>query len=351
MSRVAGAAVALVALSGCIPKGELAPAPAAAPPVIARPSAVALPPGAPTPTVAPANPVWEARPVTPEARVVADGTIVVQPGDTLLALAATLGTGLGALAQANGLTPPYALTAGRRLIVPGGRYHRVRGGETGIAIARAYRVPWREVVALNGLADPFVLRVGETLRLPGDAQPTPVAAQTEAEPAIADILTGGEPAGPTLAIPARLPRHPARIAAAALRPIAAPSSFSGRFVPPVAGKVVHRFGTMGSGIVNEGVDFGVPVGTAVKAAAEGVVVFADAGAGAYGGLVLIKHGDGYASAYGHLSALAVRRGERVARGQALGESGQSGFADRPLLHFEIRRSARPVDPLPLIGGS
>jgi len=351
VGRVAGAAVALVALSGCIPNGDLAPPAAGAPPAITRPAAVTLPPSAPSPTVTAAAPVWEARPVTPEARLVADGTVVVQPGDTLLALGATLGTGAGALAQANGLAPPYTLTAGRRLTVPGGRYHRVRGGETGIAIARAYGVPWREVVALNRLAEPFVLRAGETLRLPGDAQPTPVAAQTEAAPAIADILTGGEPAAPTLAIPARLPRHPARVAAAPLQPIAAPSSFSGRFAPPVAGRVVHRFGTLGSGIVNDGVDYGVPVGTAVKAAAEGVVVFADAGAGSYGGLVLIKHGDGYASAYGHLSALAVRRGERVARGQALGESGQSGVADRPLLHFEIRRAARPVDPLPLIGGS
>ena len=343
-------AALLLALTGpaaCIPAGAPPPASQTA---VAPGEALVENPVAPAP---PPKPAWEARPVAPDAQIVRASVRTVRAGDSLSAIALDTGTSVASLARENGLTEPYPLTTGQRLAIPAGRYHRVRTGQTGIGIARAYDVEWSGIVALNGLTEPFLLRTGTVLRLPADADPVAPAAQAGPAPAIGDILTGGEPAAVTLSIPARLPRHTRRqsaAAVAAITPIAQPAQFSGRFDPPVTGHIVQRFGAVEDGIVNEGLDYGIAAGTAVGATADGVVVFADQGARGYGGLVLIKHGDGYASAYGHLSTLAVRRGDVVQRGQTLGRSGQPSTADRPFLHFEIRRAARPLDPSVLIAG-
>ncbi|MFX7891074.1 LysM peptidoglycan-binding domain-containing protein, partial [Acinetobacter baumannii] len=88
----------------------------------------------------------EMRPVTADAQSVADGDYVVQPGDTLRGISAITGAGSEAIARANGLAAPFTIAVGQHLHIPGGRYHLVRAGETGIAIARAYRVPWSRIV-------------------------------------------------------------------------------------------------------------------------------------------------------------------------------------------------------------
>ena len=86
-------------------------------------------------------------------------------------------------------------------------------------------------------------------------------------------------------------------------------------------------------------------GTPVRAAADGVVAYAGNGIEGFGGLVLIKHGEGWVTAYAHNEALSVARGDRVARGQVIARSGSTGSVDEPQLHFEIRRGRTPVDPL------
>ena len=96
-------------------------------------------------------------PSYPNARDVDGGTYIVQPGDTLRGIANKTGAGSHLIADANGLVDPYIIRIGQELVIPGGRYHQVNAGETGIAIARAYAVPWKEVVALNNLEEPFIL--------------------------------------------------------------------------------------------------------------------------------------------------------------------------------------------------
>ena len=80
------------------------------------------------------------------------------------------------------------------------------------------------------------------------------------------------------------------------------------------------------------------------AAADGVVAYVGDGIAALGGLVIIKHGGGWTSVYGHASKLLVQRGQSVKRGQTVALSGDTGFADRPELHFELRKGRTPVDP-------
>lgn len=124
----------------------------------------------------------------------------------------------------------------------------------------------------------------------------------------------------------------------------------GRFVWPVRGEVVSRFGMHGAGQQNDGLNIGAAAGSGVKAAAGGEVVYAGNSLPDFGNMVLIKHPDGWVTAYGHLASIEVKMRETVAQGQEIGRVGQTGAVDRPQLHFEIRYSAnarekaKPLDP-------
>ena len=291
------------------------------------------------------RPAWELRPVEADATVVTAQRYTVAPGDTLARVAQRTGAGAEAIARANRLDPPFTLRAGQQLDIPGGRYHLVRPGQTGIAIARAYGVPWSQVVAANDLVEPYVLRSGQRVLIPGD----PARASTAAERAAAftldvdSILTGGEPALANNQAPAR-PQPTARRALPATTPVVAPSAAPGRFIWPVGGTIVRRFGAGASGERNDGIKIAVPLNTPVKAVADGVVAYVGDGIAALGGLVIVRHGGGWTSVYGHAAKLLVRRGQAVTRGETLALSGATGFADRPELHFELRRGHTPVDP-------
>jgi murein DD-endopeptidase MepM/ murein hydrolase activator NlpD len=113
---------------------------------------------------------------------------------------------------------------------------------------------------------------------------------------------------------------------------------------PARGRVISGFGSGG----NEGINISVPEGTPVRAAESGTVAYAGSELKGYGNLVLIRHDNGYVSAYAHNGELAVKRGEKVKRGQVVAKSGQSGNVNAPQLHFEIRKGSTPVDPMPYL---
>ncbi|WP_343074034.1 peptidoglycan DD-metalloendopeptidase family protein [Microvirga zambiensis] len=127
----------------------------------------------------------------------------------------------------------------------------------------------------------------------------------------------------------------------------ATASVSGDFRWPARGRVIAGFGANGG---NEGINIAVPEGTPVKATEAGTVTYAGSEVKGYGNLVLIRHENGYVSAYAHNGALSVKRGEQVKRGQVIATSGQTGNVTSPQLHFEIRKGAQPVDPMKYLGG-
>jgi lipoprotein NlpD len=286
------------------------------------------------------QPVWEMRPVTPNAHDVTAGIYTVQPGDTLRAIGEKTGAGSETLARANTLTAPYIIKPGQLLNVPAGRFHKVGAGETGIAIARAYGADWGEIISLNGLAEPFALRIGQRLMLPDGA----TAMETRAKAFkldIDDIVTGGEPAidsGLAVATPDAQPTR-------ALPPtviVTEPTNFSGGFIWPANGEIASRFGAAGEGSVNAGIDIAVPQRAPIRASGDGVVAFVGSNVATYGGLILLRHGDGWITAYGRASQATVTRGQKVSRGQIIGKAG-TGAA--PLLFFQMRKNRVPVDPL------
>lgn len=336
-------------LAGCIPGGggHRGAAPVPPPPERDLPRDDAEVSQLPAP-----RPAWEARPVAPDAQTVATQQYVVRPGDTVRGIAERTGAGSEAIARANGLSAPFLIRVGQVLAIPGGRYHLVRGGQTGIAIARAYGVPWSEVVTANALAEPYILRVGQRVLIPGDTATRLSAAERAAAFTldVDSILTGGEPAVAQNQRPAKPASSPSRVLAATT-PVAAPVARApSDFAWPVTGDIVRRFGRGGSGERNDGIKIAVPLATPVKAAADGTVAYVGDGIAALGGLVIVRHGGGWTSVYGHASKLLVQRGQAVKRGQIIALSGDTGFADRPEVHFELRKGRSPVDPLGQLGG-
>ncbi len=183
--------------------------------------------------------------------------------------------------------------------------------------------------------------------LPASAVDTKVAAAPRPAPAAAAKPTRVASLGPVAT---------ARVATAGDDPAAdvkagQPTNVAGAspsFRWPVRGRVIAGFGPKTSGQHNDGINLAVPEGTSVKAAEDGVVAYAGNELKGYGNLVLVRHSNGYVTAYAHASALKVKRGDTVKRGQIIALAGQTGSVESPQLHFEIRKGSSPVDPMPYL---
>jgi murein DD-endopeptidase MepM/ murein hydrolase activator NlpD len=119
----------------------------------------------------------------------------------------------------------------------------------------------------------------------------------------------------------------------------------------VRGRIIAGFGPKPNGQQNDGINLAVPEGTPIKAAEEGVVAYAGNELKGYGNLVLIRHPNGFVTAYAHASELLVKRGDSIKRGQTIAKAGQTGTVNSPQLHFEIRKGSAPVDPTQYLNGA
>ncbi|MDP3675078.1 MAG: M23 family metallopeptidase [Novosphingobium sp.] len=201
----------------------------------------------------------------------------------------------------------------------------VRSGDTLSAIAMRNGLMLSTLARANAIAPPYLIRVGQRLNIPrrGD-QP---AQRMESRPVVQPLPTSTSTPYPAIVSTPR------------------PSASTGapRLVWPADGPVAETFGT---GAEPRGIALDTLSGAAVRAAAAGTVIFAGTEPQKYGQLVLIDHGGGWVTAYGHLARLVVSNGERVRSGARLGFTGASGNDSR--LHFELRRDNQPRDPLPLL---
>ncbi|HEU4621537.1 MAG TPA: peptidoglycan DD-metalloendopeptidase family protein [Burkholderiaceae bacterium] len=233
----------------------------------------------------------------------------------------------------------------------------VKRGDTLYSIALDHGQDYRDIAAWNQLTDPNVLNVGQTLRVtPPDATTTATASSN----AVANAETGTQslPVRSVGSVDARpLNSAPPVVAKVDPKPIDAtpetkptpdvktPSPVTTNesgvvWAWPAGGSVVTPFNEP----KNKGIDISARAGEAVMAAADGKVVYAGSGLRGYGNLVIVKHNENFISAYAHNSKIVVPLDARVKRGQKIAEVGATD-ADRPKLHFEIRRQGQPVDPM------
>ncbi len=117
---------------------------------------------------------------------------------------------------------------------------------------------------------------------------------------------------------------------------------------PTTGKIIAGFGGRPDGTHNDGINLQVPLGTEVHAAESGVVAYAGSELKGYGNLVLLRHDNGWVTAYAHNDELLVKRGDKIKRGEVIAKAGKTGSVDQPQVHFELRQGSRPVDPMPYL---
>lgn len=256
-------------------------------------------------------------------------TVVVQDGQTLWDIAQRYGVSVDAIAQANGLRDTEVIRVGQKLIIPGKTAQIspaapkrtaatrtvtvvVQEGQVLWDIARTYGVSVDAIVEANGLQNAELIRVGQRLVVPAPATvtvraPAPVVQPQEVRaPAASALIARG-------------------------------------FLWPTRGSLTSRFGWRWRRH-HDGIDIAAPWGSTIAVAKPGRVVFVGWYYG-YGRAVIVDHGNGLTTLYGHASALLVRIGQMVQAGQAIARVGCTGRCSGSHVHFEIRINGQAVNPL------
>ena len=300
--------------------------------------------------------------------------VTAKQGDTAYTLAQRHNVPADVIVQSNNLSGPLAIKPGQRLVIPkysdapvttgsvqqprpavsapatgGGQHvHTVAPGETLSKLSRTYKVPVATLAKANNIEPHTQVKIGDQITIPGvraqqAAKPAPVAQQQpviappQQKVAAAPPVSTARSITPATDNPA--PPETKPVTTAATMPT---------FRWPVRGRVINGFGPKTAGAQNDGINVAVPEGTPVKAAEDGVVAYAGNELKSYGNLVLIRHSNGYVTAYAHASEIMVKRDEPIKRGQVIAKSGQTGNVTAPQLHFEICKGSSPVDPMPYL---
>ena len=311
-------------------------------------------------------------------------TIIVGTSDTLEILARRYNVSPAAILQANGYKGPRVLSPGQQLIIPRPTavgatpeltapasrpvaaviaapsiIHVVNHSDTLLGIARRNHISAAELARANGIEPTAKLQLGRKLTVPARTAAV-VPGDQPAVAAVAQPAATSMPPATKMAAVTADPQQKARLAQAttvedtpAETPVKAAEATGAlpTFRWPVRGKVITSYGAKTNGKSNDGINLAVPEGTPVKAAEDGVVAYSGNELKGYGNLVLVRHSNGYVTAYAHASELLVKRGDTIKRGQIIAKSGQSGEVGSPQLHFEIRKGSSPVDPLQFLNGA
>jgi murein DD-endopeptidase MepM/ murein hydrolase activator NlpD len=243
---------------------------------------------------------------------------VIESGESLYTIARKYDVTTQAIVQANGFSSPDKIFVGQKIVIPGradllaakGQTQLAMAGDTGTQSPIVAPTPLQQTT--QAIADPTLLN--------SDVEPKPVLDTASVETPVTATTTPAAPAGEVA------------------------MSGADKFRWPVSGKVIVDFAASKA----TGINIEAPEGTTVKAAENGTVIYVGSGVQGYGNLILIRHPNGYVSAYAHLKDMGVAKGQVVNRGDTIGATGMTGSVSKPQLHFELRKGATPVDPMPLL---
>lgn len=234
--------------------------------------------------------------------------------------------------------------------------YTVRAGDTMYSLARRFELPLEELAATNEIASPYTLSVGQRIVIPGAVTAEVVRPAADPAPAPAPVETA--------AVESTGHSEDARLAARELgvmnavaekemsadEGILISKSSDSRFAWPIRGSVIENYGRNDAGVRNDGINIAAPIGAPIRASADGEVIYTGAELEGYGNLLLVRHDDGWVSAYAHADSIVVKKGDRVRQGQVVAKVGRTGSVAQPQLHFELRHDLQPRDPLAALEG-
>jgi murein DD-endopeptidase MepM/ murein hydrolase activator NlpD len=295
--------------------------------------------------------------------------VTVTSGETVESIARKYGVPASAISETNGFREGSLLRPGQRVVIP--RYvsasaihaappqasvapraaesvHIVEPGESMMGIARKHGVTITALARANNIQPYAKISIGDRLTIPGGGR---VAASQTSAPQVAQPRTVA--VDKVASVPAQSARvaTPEHQTTESVTQTAEAAGSMPSFRWPVKGRIIAGFGAKSNGAQNDGINLAVPEGTPIKAADDGVVAYAGNELKGYGNLVLVRHANGFVSAYANASELLVKRGDTIKRGQVIANAGQTGNVTSPQLHFEIRKGSTPVDPIKYLGGA
>lgn len=262
--------------------------------------------------------------------------VTVQRGDTLYSISKRYNIPIRDIIEANNLTPPYTLLIGRQLRMPSAKYHIVAKGDTLYNISKRYNVDVTTLSRFNNLQAPYTLAIGQRLAIPGSVSNT-VATYTPAPTKIQTAKTE------SFSFWKSSPARSKTVAKPTYTPVS--KYRKNKFAWPLRGTIISHYGTIGKGRTNDGINIKAKLGAEVKAADGGRVAYAGNELKGFGNLILIKHDDGWVTAYAHNDRMFVKKGQRVRKGEKIAAAGSSGSVNSPQLHFEIRSGKKALNPL------
>jgi murein DD-endopeptidase MepM/ murein hydrolase activator NlpD len=339
----------------------------------------------------PSSPIETTASVAPRSVAATSGysreggtTIIVGTADTLDVISKRYNVPPAEILKANGYGGPRVLQPGQQLVIPRrtanaappalspapgtkvaaglpASVHVVKPGDTLMNLSRRHNIAPAQLAAANNIPVTTQLKIGSKINIPGGKTAAAVpASQVIAEAPKPVAAAPAAPAAKPVAVAqVNEPQQKARVATEAndlpeaQSPVKAADATNAlpTFRWPVRGRVITAYGAKTNGKQNDGINVAVPEGTPVKAAEDGVVAYSGNELKGYGNLILVRHSNGYVTAYAHASELMVKRGDTIKRGQVIAKSGQTGEVGSPQLHFEIRKGSSAVDPLQFLNGA
>jgi len=271
--------------------------------------------------------------------------LYVKRGDTLYSLTKKNNLSMREVIKENNLRQPYTLKVGQKLRIPQPKMHTVVKGDTLYNISKRYNMSVHELSKVNNLKEPYTIHLGQELKV-ASLEEKPVTTNKKTRMASAKERNTYTALDNAKEEPLKVNNTPQKQSKGVARKSAKIPYWQSkkRFLWPVKGPVVSKFGLNAKGQQNDGINIKAKAGSPVKAAEAGVVGYASNGLKGYGNLVLIRHKSGWISAYAHNQKLLVKKGQTVKKGQKIALVGSSGNVKTPQLHFELRYKTKVVNP-------
>lgn len=294
----------------------------------------------------------------------------VKASETLYAISRQYNVPIRTIVEQNSLKAPYILQKGQKLEIPRAPIHTVKKGETLYSIAQKYDVNLNTLIKKNKLIKPYNLSIGQKLLLPADFNKNAYSLETTSESSkksetkVTKKVQQTQPEkqkAQTKVTQAEKQKEIKQVEKKDKQPekkttqvkkskttvatLPDPPKRSGKFIFPVKGQIISDFGVYGHGRRNDGINISAKEGTPFNSAEHGVVAYAGNELKGFGNLILVKHSDGWISAYAHAKDICVEKGKIVKQGEVLGHVGSTGNVKTPQLHFEIYKGTKAVNPM------
>ena len=238
-------------------------------------------------------------------------SVIILPGDTLLTISKKHQVTVKELVKYNKFKSPYILKPGSFIKLPEDKYYKIRKKDTLFSIARCFSISIKDLYIKNPNLNAKRLKLGKSIKLPYYASINRCK--------IKDIKK----------------KYNKKALSSNYKPL---------FEWPLSGSLIASFGKKDAGRSNDGINIRAAKGNPVRAALKGKVIYSGNELPAWGNLILIKHANGWTTAYAHLDKILVKVGDRVNTGNIIGSVGATGNVSKHQLHFQVRKNSKPVNP-------